>query len=736
MSFQQTQLTKSVNQAQDIFDEYIYRPTNGDTLTEVTAEGYFAQSRYAKDAGWVGSLLTFYIDGVLYNSRIDADRVTLLSGASSFAIGPTPNEFRAGTRDACIVMLDAETIAYPDWVAVYDSAPLGSTGTLNVKIFYAVDGNQFMELLGRDNGAWAVNQSFEGIVGPQGKSGNGVKSSFNSVAEMNTYYSTDERYKDLATGDNNSVTIDGAVFQYEWAGSDSPSTYDPDLFRLAEIGTTAGSLIMGPTSIESGSEVLMFKNSTGGQHYIVQSFFDQSGSSVPQYYKADAIVNFDLALVADDSLSLPIDFETIFPDTNIFTTYTIKPSKAGSFQFNTYLGTKLSHDQFPILSENIEISSGDVGNDLTVIMKNPAVINSGQELYTELSGTAKLFGGLQTEGPESGQTTMYAKLGMQTIEKYDLALQQDVTAPVVSLLGGKAIGFQDDSGDIYATPQFTVDLASTTTGKPFYYKGNEAAPTTDIIGTAVSDYDFELFSYTWTQSTTQTYEAMTIWATIACEINVRIRPMEDLSTTVIRSEIIRVDAGDVIAPQFLPCYRPFELEAGKVYKMDITKNSAINHVAAKGENLGPSYVPYFGLLYYAPASFSPENLAVEANLYPIVTIIQSDAQSLTATTQPLITAQVLTTGRYKVEYGCTIMTVSNTERRFVGIDVKVDTIRKGRGVSGIESASGTGTFYNTAGGVSYFDVAGPTSSLDVDLISSAIINTSVQDIYVYVTKLS
>ncbi|MBL4632154.1 MAG: hypothetical protein JKY14_13750 [Paraglaciecola sp.] len=355
-------------------------------------------------------------------------------GGTSFAIGPVRNEFRAATRSQCMVLVAAEGFAEPAWLAVYDSAPLSDTGilALNIRIFYAVDDIQYMELLARDNGNWVVNETFQGIVGPQGTPGDGVKSSFNSIAEMNNFYITDDRFTGLKTGDNNSVTINGAVFQYEWAGIDTPSEYNPDLFRLAEIGTTAGSLIMGPTSIESGSEVLMFKSATGGQHYIVQSFFDQTGSKVPQYYDAGPVGNFDLALVDTDSLALPIDFETIFPDTNIFTTYTIKPSLKGSFQFQTFLGTKSSHDQFPILSENIEILEGDVGTDLTVNMKNPAVINAGQELYTELSGEAKLFGGLQTEGPEVDQITMYAKLGMQTVTKYDLALVADLSDSTIN----------------------------------------------------------------------------------------------------------------------------------------------------------------------------------------------------------------------------------------------------------------------------------------------------------------
>ncbi len=57
MAFQQNKLTRTVNQSQDIFDKYIYRPTTGDTIETMSAVGYFAASRYADDDGWFGGIM-------------------------------------------------------------------------------------------------------------------------------------------------------------------------------------------------------------------------------------------------------------------------------------------------------------------------------------------------------------------------------------------------------------------------------------------------------------------------------------------------------------------------------------------------------------------------------------------------------------------------------------------------------------------------------------------------------
>lgn len=57
MSFQQFQLTKSINQSRDIFDKYIYEPTNSDVIADILVDGYFEQSRYADDPDWIGGVM-------------------------------------------------------------------------------------------------------------------------------------------------------------------------------------------------------------------------------------------------------------------------------------------------------------------------------------------------------------------------------------------------------------------------------------------------------------------------------------------------------------------------------------------------------------------------------------------------------------------------------------------------------------------------------------------------------
>lgn len=57
MSFQQFQLTKSVEQTRGIYDKYIYRPTNGDLIADCLGANYFDLSRFADDEDWIGSIV-------------------------------------------------------------------------------------------------------------------------------------------------------------------------------------------------------------------------------------------------------------------------------------------------------------------------------------------------------------------------------------------------------------------------------------------------------------------------------------------------------------------------------------------------------------------------------------------------------------------------------------------------------------------------------------------------------
>lgn len=58
MAFQQFKLTKSVNQARDIFDKYIYE-SDTDTAIQVRSSGYFSESRFNKTepSEWTGGII-------------------------------------------------------------------------------------------------------------------------------------------------------------------------------------------------------------------------------------------------------------------------------------------------------------------------------------------------------------------------------------------------------------------------------------------------------------------------------------------------------------------------------------------------------------------------------------------------------------------------------------------------------------------------------------------------------
>ncbi|MEE8288924.1 MAG: hypothetical protein V3R25_05880 [Nitrosomonadaceae bacterium] len=347
---------------------------------------------------------------------------------NSFAIGPVPNEFRSTTRAGAITLLDIQSDDFPDWLAIYDAAPIGFTGgaDLNVRIFYTKQTVNYMELLARDNGDWVVNASFEGVVGQEGADGidgSGVTSTFNSLDSLNAYMLNDDTYQKLQIGDNVAVNVGGVIFQYIWTGDDLPTAYDPLLFERSEIGTTTGSLIMGPTSLESAGEMLMFTDADDNNHYLIQSHFDSAGSKLPSYLELDAEIIFDLALVDTDELSPPMKTETTMTFESISDAFICKPASSGILSFKTYIGTEGDHQDQPLLDEKFEIESGMVGTEVTIPIKNPAVIQLGVNVYSIIEGVS-LFGGLQTIGPMTGQTVPFNRLHLQKATRKPMALKE------------------------------------------------------------------------------------------------------------------------------------------------------------------------------------------------------------------------------------------------------------------------------------------------------------------------
>ncbi|MCP4791688.1 MAG: hypothetical protein GY881_15795, partial [Gammaproteobacteria bacterium] len=221
-------------------------------------------------------------------------------GGANFAIGPEPNEFRGATRADAVTLLDTQSTDDPAWLAVYDAAPLGSEDqdALHVRLFYSENSINYLQLLGRDNNSWVVDQSFEAVVGqegeastipgpegvgvdnasinddgnlvieltsgtdidtghvvgkegPPGAPGSGATSSFASLDDLNSYYEDSEHLDALKNGTNATVTEDGLVYEYLWEGEDSPATYDPADWakgQLAKNPISSDGWIYNPTN--------------------------------------------------------------------------------------------------------------------------------------------------------------------------------------------------------------------------------------------------------------------------------------------------------------------------------------------------------------------------------------------------------------------------------------------------------------------------------------------------------
>ena len=84
MPLQQFRLDKSVEQTRGIFDKYIYAPDNGDTLSDITTNGYFDLSRFANEKDWPGSIIEVRApDGyVVLLINEDGSTTVLLPGSS------------------------------------------------------------------------------------------------------------------------------------------------------------------------------------------------------------------------------------------------------------------------------------------------------------------------------------------------------------------------------------------------------------------------------------------------------------------------------------------------------------------------------------------------------------------------------------------------------------------------------------------------------------------------------
>lgn len=58
VSLVQRKLVKQFNQTRGIFDLFVYKPDNGDTIDDMLANDYFLSSRYINDPDWNGGIVS------------------------------------------------------------------------------------------------------------------------------------------------------------------------------------------------------------------------------------------------------------------------------------------------------------------------------------------------------------------------------------------------------------------------------------------------------------------------------------------------------------------------------------------------------------------------------------------------------------------------------------------------------------------------------------------------------
>jgi hypothetical protein len=134
MSFIQKKLTKSINQSRGIFDKFLYKPANGDTLTDISESGYFSKSRYIDDPDWEDSIIEVDVVDGYFVGRIDGD--------GDFVVTPTEviyisEDYQIKPTDRHIVSDGGNTITFPFREASLQEFTITHEGVVND----ALDGN-------------------------------------------------------------------------------------------------------------------------------------------------------------------------------------------------------------------------------------------------------------------------------------------------------------------------------------------------------------------------------------------------------------------------------------------------------------------------------------------------------------------------------------------------------------------------------------------------------------------
>ena len=246
------------------------------------------------------------------------------------------------------------------------------------------------------------------IIGP-GVGGGAVtvQTSFGSVAERDVYFSIAGNFVMLTEGLPVMVNEVTATTTFVWMGGDAPTSYDSDLFVESALNSGPSTLYLGidGTNMTSASQGVNFTDAYGNTVLGQGIFFNDKGSFSPATTIFSKTIVFPAAGVFDTQLPSPNGF--LF-NTPLFPSYTrgwfIRPATAGTLSIKAYAGVD---NTAPIVVDiRVEITALDIGNIVEIPSPNGLLAFPGTSQFLEFIGV-DLFGGLQTDGQFTGQTTAY-----------------------------------------------------------------------------------------------------------------------------------------------------------------------------------------------------------------------------------------------------------------------------------------------------------------------------------------
>lgn len=424
MPFEQRKLDVSVSQSRGIYNTYIYE-TEDETVAQVQTAGYFAASRFAisDPDDWFGGRIDCRCSDGFFSGFIGSDGTAsneISSGTGAgFRLGPPNNLFGATSQDASTTLTvspaanraaaegvrDAYFVANPSNLAEYDAEE-----ALGIVLYFTSGPNTVAQPQTRVGSTWRDNAA---IIAIQGMAGSQASFSALSPFSIVAVDGTSQR-----TPIDSGLTIDQV--------NDMISTDKSLTVNTGSIGFGDG------FSVGTGVNLAVSTDALDGKAYLLQQDFTDSAISKTQQLELVSASNIVVTSVADTALSMPQDFPFVAATANSSTwSFTLQPNgiPAGgaTLRVRAWLGTSDAGKR--VVNERYALQQSDNGTSVALVIPNPPLVRTGQQLFVRFIDDATdgftLQGGVQT-GTYAGQTLVANTSRVLVVNFVDFLDESDV----------------------------------------------------------------------------------------------------------------------------------------------------------------------------------------------------------------------------------------------------------------------------------------------------------------------